>query len=70
MNVTVQVVMVVLHHVSVNVVLQAVMMVLYPVSISERCVTGQQEGAVQRLCSRRREVLTTTETTFGPRLGP
>ena len=85
-NIVLQVVMVVLCHVSVNVVLPVGMVVLYPVSvnavlpvrmvvlcpvsISGRCVTGQQEGVVPRLCGRRRELLTTTETTFGPRLGP
>ena len=69
-NVVSPVVMVVVYPVSVNAVLPVVMVVLYPVSISERCVTGQQEGVVPRLCGRRREVLTTTETTFGLRLGP
>ena len=44
MNVVLQVVMVVLHYVSVNVVLPVVMVELYPVSISERYSTGRHGG--------------------------
>ena len=43
MNVVLQVVMVVLHYVSVN-VLPVVMVELYPVSISERYSTGRHGG--------------------------